>query len=192
MGVLRHHARDHRDLVLVQLVRDAVDEDGEHTGVREQDLLLAVGCGVALKVCRQVLEQQLLNGRDTRDERRADLIGYLAVFVALGHRQRDLARQLFVNVLHQKRAVLLRRQLQQVAVAVVNRKNELLTVPDDLDDRIAIGHTKRIAVHRDLRALIVLCHTARRRMDGIVLFYFVHNRSSQSIKSTNKEIRKLL
>ena len=30
--VFRHHARDHRDLVLIQLVCDAVDEDGEHAG----------------------------------------------------------------------------------------------------------------------------------------------------------------
>ena len=74
------------------------------------------------QVRRQVLEQQLLNGRDALDECRADRIGHFAVLVALRHRQRDLARQLFVDVLHQKRAVLLRRQLQEVAVAVVNRE----------------------------------------------------------------------
>ena len=173
--VFRHHARDHRDLVLIQLVCDAVDEDGEHAGVREQDLLLAVSRRIALKVCRQVLEQQLLNGRDALDECRADRIGHFAVLVALRHRQRDLARQLFMDVLHQKCAVLLRRQLQEVAVAVVNRENELLTVADDLDDRITVGHAQRIAVHGDLRALVVRRHAVSRRMDDGVLFCFVHS-----------------
>ena len=54
--VLGHHARDHRDLVLIQLVRDAVDEDGKHAGIREQHFLLAVSRRIALKVRRQVLE----------------------------------------------------------------------------------------------------------------------------------------
>ena len=178
MGIFRHHARDHRNFIFIQLVRDAVNEDSKHAGVGEQYLFLAVGRGVAFKVRGQILEQQLLNGRHARNERRADLIGKVVVFLAFRHRQRDLVEEFFVDVFHQKRAVLLRRQLEQVSVAIVDRKNELLTVSEDLDDRIAAGHAQRVTVHGDLRAFVVCRHAVSRRVNGVVFSCFVHKKSS--------------
>ena len=90
---------------------NAVDEDGEHAGIGEQDLFHAVGSGVAVKVRGKVLQQHLLNGRKARDKVARNVVGARVILLAFAHRQRDLRRQLFVDVLHQKRAVLLRRQL---------------------------------------------------------------------------------
>ena len=61
------------------------------------------------------------------------------------------------------------------AQAKTMTENELLTVADDLDDRITVGHAQRIAVHGDLRALVVRRHAVSRRMDDGVLFCFVHS-----------------
>ena len=79
-----------------------------------------------------------------------------------------------MDVLHQKRTVLLRRQLQQVTVAVIDREEKLLTVADDLDDGIARGHTLRVAVKGDIRIFIIRRHARSRGADGLVFLCFVH------------------
>ena len=174
VGILRHDARDHRHFLKIQLVRDAVDEDGKHPGVGQNDLLPARGRGVAVVVGGQVLEQQLLDMGQTLHHRLADLLGAARALLPLRHHQLKLAQQLVVDVPHEQGTVLLRRELQQVAIAVVGGKQDLLKVADDLNDRRAARQAQRVAVHQNIAFAVVLRHLRGGGTDDLI---FIGHRS---------------
>ena len=68
MGVLGHDAGNERHILRVELMVDAIHEDGEETRVGEDDLLLALRCRVAIEGGLNVGQQNALNFRKLAEE----------------------------------------------------------------------------------------------------------------------------
>ena len=151
VGVLRHDAGDHGNLPQVQLVGDAVDEDGEQAGVGEDDLLPVGGGGVAVKRGLDVRQQHLLDVGQLRHDSLCDVGGVRRL--ALRQRQRDLGGQRRLNALQQQRGVVLRRQRHQLGVAEIGGEEQPPQLPEQCDDGAAVRQTQLISVHGDGCAL---------------------------------------
>ena len=66
-------------------------------------------------------------------------------------------------------------ELQQVAVAVVGRKQDLLKVADDLNDRRAARQALRVAVHQNIAFAVVLRHLRGGGTDDLILSDIGHS-----------------
>ena len=146
VGVLRHHAGDHGDAAQIQLVGDAVDEDGEQAGVGEDDLLLVGGGRVAVKGGLNVGHQHLLDA--------GQLLQYLTgqssggKGLILRQRQGDLGGEGRLDALQQQRGVVLRRQSHQLRVAEIGGEEQPPQLLDDADDRAPVRQAQSLAVQR--------------------------------------------
>ena len=160
VGIFAHDARDERHAALIQLVRDAVDEDGIQTGVGEDDLLLAAGGGVAVEVCGHVLHEDGLDLRQAAQEAVADGVCALAQLALVrdrvGKGQMHLLAQVGVDLAEQELRKRLSRDVRHRAAREIRREEHLLQILNDLDDDLAVGHAQVLAVHGHLGGLVAV------------------------------------
>ena len=161
VGVLRHHPGDHGNLPQVQLVGNAVYEDGEQPRIGENDLLLVRRCRIAVKRGLNVRHQCLLYA--------GQLLQYLmgqrrrGKGLALRQRQRHLCRQRRLDTLQQQRGVVLRRQRHQLRVTEICREQQPPKLLDDADDGTPVRQPQLFAVQRHRR----VCHIFRHRLGDL-------------------------
>ena len=143
--VLAHDARDHGDFLHVQLVRDAVHEDGVEARVREDDLGLALGRRVAVEGGLHVLEQHLVQLRQAAEEvvahvpdARVELFG-AQIGVAEQERLAQLAAQRILDANERLADEVLRVRARGRLVAEIAREHDAAQVVDDVDDRLLAG-----------------------------------------------------
>ena len=160
--VFGHEAGNERDLTVVEDMGDAVDEDGKEAGVGEDDLLLALGCRVAVEGRLHIFEEQLLDMGELGHEGIDNGVG-VRLDVLRGERGSVAEQERLVHLRAQGVAdahdllshVVLRTYALECLACVVAGENEAAHVLDDGDDGIAIGEVPEGFGDEDLFSLIV-------------------------------------
>ena len=164
---LSHDARDDRHLLLVEHVCDTVHVDGVETGIREDDLLLGAGRGIAVEQRLHVGQKDALDVGELREERSHDLVGALLDLVGraagagivggVGERRHNLAAQLALDfderVADEVRRAGRRRQHLRPEVA---REQHAAQCLEDVFDRQTAGELAAGLGEEDLVGFVVL------------------------------------
>ena len=172
VGVLRHHPGDHGHLPQIQLVGDAVDEDGEQAGIGQHDLLPVLGGGVAVKNGVNIRQQKLLDAGQLLHHLAGDL--GCAALVFQRQRQRNLLGETGFDPLQQQRGVVRRRQRHQCGVAEIGGEHQLTHFLQQCDDSLAVRQAQAAAVHGNVSVFHGFGHCAGRVAD----IFLVHGYSS--------------
>ena len=165
VGVLGHDARDERHVLHVQLVRDAVHEDGEEARIAEDDLFLALGGRVAVEGRLHVGQQDALDFRQAAEERGADLIDarvqlFRCQAAAEQQRLAQLAAQRILDADERFADEVLGVDARGRFVAEVTREHDAAQVLHDVHDGKLVREMLVRVGEEDLLALAVVFRDA--------------------------------
>ena len=159
-----------------------IDINGVKARIAENDLLPALGGGVALKACLHILQQSLLQGGQLfkkggayfiRPRLSVQLTALLAALIQQGGGQQRA--QVVVQTVQPVTGIMFAKITQTAAGSIVAGEDNFFQIPQDIDHRLAVRQFHALLQREQLVALIVFVQALYRLLDGLVLD-LVHKR----------------